>query len=440
MSEQVISPSAKKALKEYEDKSPKTYEELAEQYQTELSELMKRKPGKTAAFYENRSLFQVKKGLRGRTGAAMVRIQAISLYATPIFDIAGKRRYAVINSVKDAVTKGEENVIEELITSNQLVIKPMAEFNSMIDEELAKLEGLDPIEDTDRITEINGNVNFFRRQKEDGTFKDKNKDYVILPLETREFFDDAGTRKNPNFGNPMNYADRRRIFLLGRTVTSKEVGLPTLLVVEARLDQCYNFNAKPWTLVEGFDIRVRRGSTADVTLLSTSRSTEWKVKTEKEMADLLAELEVPNISESQHQVSLLLSGKPYITTIDEIWEMYGTAEWTKLMSNYDRFTIVVADLMTKLDFPIGFMEQFLAEGTTPESTAFESKAMNFWVGKDQEDQWKTFGNGSRIVFAGQLVDRNIWDEEAGAISDETAPALAATCFTAVPEYLEEPEG
>ncbi|MCK5617620.1 hypothetical protein KAR91_87960 [Candidatus Pacearchaeota archaeon] len=369
----------------------------------------------------------MKRSVRGRAAAATVRVQAISLHATNTFDIAGRRRWDTINGVKDALTKGNDAKIEELINAGSLLMRPLAEHQNLIDTELAKQESDESL------------VNFYRRQQTDGEIVEGDEKYVAIPLETREFFDDAGTRKNPNFGKPMNYADRRRIFLLGRTVSAKEVSDPALMVVEARLDQCYNFEALPWQLIEGFALRVRSAN-ADQILLATTRETEWKNGTVESMSELLKALDVTDIESDQSRCEILLSAPEELQkSINDIYGIYGSADWSKLMNDYDRFTIIAADLMSKSDITIGFRDEFLAEGTTPDDMEFESKVMNFWVPKVLEEQWNKFGNGSRVIFGGQLVDRQIWDAEERKMSEETAPQLTATCFAVIPEYKEEPE-
>ena len=377
----------------------------------------------------------MKRSFRGRVGAATVRLEAISLYATNTFDIAGKRRWEVINSVKNSLEKGNDSKVEELINAGALLMRPLSEQVNLIDQEIFKAENE---KDEEKKADIQAVVNFYRRQRTDGEVGDGDDRYIIIPLETREFFDDAGTRKNQNFGKPMNYADRRRIFLLGRTITSQEVSEPALIVVEARLDQCYNFEVDPWQQVEGFSLRVRSVK-EDLILLSTTRGTEWKTEG-IELPELLEALDIKEVESEQSRCEILLSAPDeFQLTINDVYKMYGTPEWSKLMDNYDRFHIISADLMSKTPFTIGFRDEYLAEGTVPDDMEAESKAMNFWTGKDQEEAWLKFGNGSRIIFGGQLTDRRLWDEEAGAISEDTGPCLVATVFVPIPEYREEPE-
>jgi hypothetical protein len=367
----------------------------------------------------------VKKTLRGRAGVATVQVQAVVLGATSTFDIAGPRRFSVINQVKDALEKGDTGKVDSMINGNQVIFRHMDEHIALIDAELAKDQPDESL------------VNVMRRQMSDGEVEDQGEKYTIIPLEGREFFDDAGTRKNPNYGKPMNYADRRRMFLLGRTISKTEVSMPKLMVVEARLDQCYLWDANPWDLVEGFGLRVRESG--EVEKLATTRNTEWKIQSAEQLDELVKELNIVGTDTDKTRCELLLSApESFQLTITQISEMYGQKPWADLMKDYDRFHIIGGDLLSKSDITIGFRNEFLAEGTEPDNMDYESKSINFWIPEDLEDQWNQFGNGSRVYFGGQLAERPVWDEEAGAISQETAPCLVVTCFAVVPELKEEP--
>lgn len=428
-----INPKVKKNLKEYEESSGIEYATLLERFNTARSELKELRPGKTGEFYDSRAMFKVKQSLRGRPGVRTVKIEGVVLGATDIIDIAGGRRFNVINTIKDHLQKGNTGAIEEMLNSNEAYLTPLTQHKESIDAELASLENAPD----DRAKEtIQGRVNTLRRQEADGSVEDQGEMYVIVPLETRQFFDDAGTRSNPNYGKPVNYADRRRMYIIGRTVEKKEVSLPKLLVIEARLDQCYNWEANHWDIIDGFTLRVISDD-EEKAYLRTTRQTAWKVKDES--PELLKELGIEDLNDEESRCHLLLSApEEFQLTISAVYGMYGKKEWKELMTNWDRFHIIVADLLNKSDITLGFRNQYLGEGDEPDSMEYGSKTLNFWVNEGDEDPWSKFGVQSRVIFGGMLQDRQIWDSEESAMSDETAPCMDVAVFVPIPEYKEEP--
>lgn len=437
-----LSANVKKTLKDFEAKSAKTYDELVEIYK----EVRAGVPD-TVKNPDNRALFLVKQRIRGRAVGPTINVEGIVLDASPIFDIAGPRRFRTINTVSRYMQESNDAAIDKLIADGEVIIETREVHNERIDLELTK-------EKPDTLF-----VNQMRRQAEDGSVISEGTEYVIVPLETRKFFDQEGKRPNPNYGKPVNYADRRRIFMIGRTVSKDEVGLPKLLVIEARLDQCYNWNIPGWSLVEGFKLRVREEKDEQI-LLSTTRDTDWKQVTLEDKTEFLQEIKIDDLDSDEARVQLLLSApEEFQMTIDDIWEMYDLAytdpkdkpatekkkirdakkKWDDLMSNWDRFHIIIADLLNKSNIGLGFRSNFLGEGTQPDSLDLESKSMNFWVDNKHEDYWNSFGAASRVVFGGNLADRPIWDSEEGRMSDTTAPQMDVIVFAPIPEYREEPE-